>query len=78
MYSTDGARTRWVTTKSGKRYWFDSEAADAACEIFPKYLRHSKGEWAGRPFNLTRWERRIVRKLFGWKRPDGTRRYRRL
>ncbi|HOX23564.1 MAG TPA: terminase large subunit, partial [Elusimicrobiales bacterium] len=40
------------------------------------YLTHVKGEWAGMPFKLERWQREIVRTLFGWKRPNGTRRYR--
>ena len=58
--------------------WFDDAAADAACAFFPKYLRHTEGEWAGRPFALQPWQAdRIIRPLFGWKRPDGTRRYRR-
>ncbi len=35
-----------------------------------------KGEWAGQPFRLAEWERQIVRDLLGWKREDGTRRYR--
>lgn len=35
-------------------------------------------EWAGKPFQLIEWqERELIRPLFGWKRPDGTRRYRR-
>ena len=38
----------------------------------------TEGEWAGRPFVLEPWqENDIVRPLFGWKRADGTRRYRR-
>lgn len=37
---------------------------------------HSKGEWAGKPFVLEAWERSLVRDLFGWKRADGTRLYR--
>lgn len=59
-------------------FWFDEAAADAACAFFPKYLRHTEGEWAGRPFHLSDWERDIVRAVFGWKRPDGTRRYREI
>jgi phage terminase large subunit-like protein len=78
VYTTDANGIRWIIAKSGKRYWFDKQAADAACAFFPTYLRHTKGEWYGRPFVLTRRERRIVRKVFGWKRPDGTRRYRRI
>lgn len=57
--------------------WFDRAAADAACAFFPRYLRHTEGEWAGRPFELAPWQaERIVRPLFGWKRADGTRLYR--
>jgi phage terminase large subunit-like protein len=60
------------------RYWFDERAADKAAAFFPRYLRFTKGEWAGRPFVLEKWqEEDIIRPLFGWKRKDGTRRYRR-
>lgn len=59
-------------------YWFDEAAASAAVEFFPRYLRFTAGEWAGRPFTLEPWQADdIIRPLFGWKRPDGTRRYRR-
>lgn len=58
-------------------FWFDEAAADRACRFFPKFLRHVKGEWAGQPFELMEWTKeRLVRPLFGWKRKDGTRRYR--
>lgn len=61
------------------KYWFDEAAAKAAAEFFPRFLRHTEGEWAGRPFVLADWqERDIVRQAFGWKRRDGTRRYRRV
>jgi phage terminase large subunit-like protein len=60
------------------RYWYDERAADAAAAFFPKYLRFTEGEWAGKPFVLEHWEEHdIIRPLFGWKREDGTRRYRR-
>lgn len=59
-------------------YWFDEAVADKAAGFFPKHLRLTKGEWAGRPFELEGWqEHDIIRPLFGWKRADGTRRYRR-
>lgn len=57
-------------------YWFDDRAADAACRFVETYCRHTLGEWSGRPFELLAWERHAVREAFGWKRPDGTRRYR--
>jgi phage terminase large subunit-like protein len=59
-------------------YWFDKAAADRACEFFPRFLVHTKAEWAGQPFELEKWQRNeIIRPLFGWKRrADGLRRYR--
>ncbi|HEV2378704.1 MAG TPA: terminase TerL endonuclease subunit [Terriglobia bacterium] len=56
--------------------WFDAGAADRAVKFF-ELLRHYKGEWAGRPFHLERWQSdAIIRPLFGWRRQDGTRRFR--
>lgn len=55
--------------------WFDDAAAEHAIDFF-KFLRHSKGEWAGRVFELELWNKFIVGSLFGWKRGDGLRRYR--
>ena len=59
-------------------YWYDERAADKAARFFPEHLVFSEGEWAGKPFVLEPWEEDdIIRPLFGWKRADGTRRYRR-
>lgn len=56
--------------------WFDIEAAQHA-ESFFLLLHHSKGKWAGQPFELQPWQRdQIIYPLFGWKRADGTRRFR--
>jgi phage terminase large subunit-like protein len=62
-----------------QEFVFDEAAADVAVAFFAQILRHSKGEWAGEHFVLEPWQRdQIVRPLFGWKRTDGTRRYRML
>lgn len=67
-------RERW---EDGE-YWFDDRAGAAAVGFFHDHLRFTEGEWAGRPFKLEPWqENDIVRPLFGWKRADGTRQYRR-
>ncbi len=59
-------------------YWYDEAAAEAAVAFFPDYLCFTDAEWAGKPFTLEDWQANdIVRPLFGWKRKDGTRRYRR-
>lgn len=58
-------------------FWFDEKAADRACLFFEKYLCHIKGELAGHPFILEEWQKeKIIRPVFGWKRSDGTRKYR--
>lgn len=58
-------------------FWFDEAAADRAVAFFDKVLTHTKGEWAGQPLKLSDWQANgIIRPLFGWKRADGTRRYR--
>jgi phage terminase large subunit-like protein len=67
-----------VETMGGETFTFDSRAADRVCNFFAWYLTHTKGEFDGRPFTLERWQRLVLRRLFGWKRADGTRRYRTL
>jgi phage terminase large subunit-like protein len=59
-------------------YWYDETAADDAVAFFSTFLHFTKDEWAGKPFRLEPWqEHDIIRPLFGWKRANGTRRYRR-
>lgn len=70
----DDLRGLWVSGDN----WFDVDAAEAAVDFFPRYLCFTSGEWAGRPFTLEDWQADdIIRPLFGWKREDGTRLYRR-
>ena len=57
-------------------YWWDEHAANRVVEFIERFCRHHKGEWAGQPFRLEPWQREIVRTIFGWRRPDGTRRFR--
>jgi len=58
-------------------FWFDRKAADLVIRFFEQLLHHSKGEWAGELFSLQEWQRELLRELCGWKRADGTRKYRR-
>lgn len=56
---------------------YDEAAAERAVGFFEDLLVHVKGEWAGEPIRLAPWQADdIIRTLFGWKRSDGTRRYR--
>ena len=56
--------------------WFDPKAAQLALDFFTECLTHVKGKLARKPFVLAAWEKSIVANIFGWKRLDGTRRYR--
>jgi len=56
---------------------FDHEAADRAFRFFETVLKLSEGQFEGRPFLLHPSQAFIVGSLFGWKRKDGARRFRR-
>ena len=57
-------------------FW-DPEAERRALGFFPHVLRLSQGQFEGRPFELHPAQQFIVGSIFGWKRADGTRRFRR-
>lgn len=57
--------------------WFDVEAAQYAFDFFEKVLKLSEGQFEGLPFQLHPSQAFIVGSIFGWKREDGTRRFRR-
>lgn len=75
-YERDERDQALAKTGHPKGFWFDQTAGDYAVRWFEKYCRHHKGEWAGRPLLLERWQKWILSRIFGWKRPDGTRRFR--
>lgn len=57
--------------------YFDQEAADYAFGFFEGVLKLSEGQFEGKPFELHPSQAFIVGSLFGWKRENGTRRFRR-
>ncbi len=57
--------------------WFDVEAADRAFGFFENVLKLSEGQFEGQPFILHPSQAFIIGSLFGWKRADETRRFRR-
>ena len=68
-----------LKTYSGKSgaFWFDTKAAHDIC-WFIENLLHVKGEWAkrGETIKLEGWQHFILTTAFGWKKQDGTRRFR--
>ena len=53
---------------------YDKAAADYAVR-FIECLAHTKGTWAGKPFELIDWQERIIRDLFGILKPNGYRQF---
>ena len=53
---------------------YDKDAADFAV-MFIESLCHTKGTWAGRPFELIDWQEQIIRDLFGILKPNGYRQF---
>ncbi len=56
--------------------FFDERAASRFAVFASTFCVHSKGVWAGSPIELEPWQRFIFDQLFGWKRADGSRRFR--
>ena len=53
---------------------YDKDAADYAV-MFIESLCHTKGTWAGNPFELIDWQEQIIRDLFGVLKPNGYRQF---
>lgn len=62
--------TRFMATTSH----YDKDAADYAV-MFIESLCHTKGTWAGKPFELIDWQEQIIRDLFGVLKPNGYRQF---
>jgi len=64
-----------LETGNERGLWFDEDAAQRVVDFF-KFLKPSKGEWANQPIELLDWQVFVLANIFGWKRADGTRRFR--
>ena len=53
---------------------YDKSAADYAV-MFIENLCHTKGTWAGKPFELIDWQEQIIRDLFGTLKANGYRQF---
>jgi len=53
---------------------YDKSYADYAVS-FIEALSHTKGTWAGKPFELIDWQERIIRDIFGIIKPNGYRQF---
>lgn len=74
----NAAAARWETHQG--KYYFDAAAADQACRFPAEFLKHHIGEFAGQPFELMEYQKKLLtRVIFGWKKAsNGTRRFRKV
>lgn len=75
----NSCRRHLLDMKDGKRRGlrFDASAATEAFGFFENVLKLSEGQFDGQPFKLHDSQAFIIGSLFGWKRANGTRRFRR-
>lgn len=57
-------------------YWFDETEANDVVQFFSQCLKHVKGAKGGQPFDLEPHQQAKTGCIFGWKQPNGLRRYR--
>ena len=62
------------TIFKGEQSYYDKDAADMAVN-FINCLKHTKGEWFGKNFDLIDWQEQIIRDVFGTMKPNGYRRF---
>jgi phage terminase large subunit-like protein len=67
---------RFIRTESDEAallegYRFSLKRAERVETFGRRYVHHGEGRWAGKPFELMRWQReRVVHPLFGWIHKD--------
>ncbi len=59
-------------------YHYDSDRGQHVIDFFEVFIKHSKGEWAGRPVKLELWQKAMLAGCFGFVDDDGIRRFQRL
>jgi len=69
-HDSDLLKTDW-------QFYFDEAEAERVLSMF-QLFRHSKGEHAGKPFEIMPWFAAIVYMAYGWRRNGGGRRFRKV
>lgn len=63
------------TDDHGNNWFFDRYAGERVIRWIETFCVHKKGQWRGQKLKLARWQRKIIRQIFGWKTPEGFRRF---
>lgn len=74
-----GQKHKWACMRflkdcNSKKFIWDEKSAAKIVKWF-KYLHHSKGILAGKPIELTTWQKFSLCQVYGWKRKNGLRRF---
>jgi len=64
-----------LKTAKSRNIYFDAEAGMRVVNFF-SLLKHYKGTYQGQSFTLLPWQAFFIYCLFGWKKADGSRRFR--
>lgn len=64
-----------LASAKARGLWFDAKEATKALSFF-RMLRFTKARWAGKVFQPEPWQRFFIGATYGWKRENGSRRYR--
>lgn len=64
-----------LDTGKDRGLYFDEKEADRHINFF-KTLRHTKGAWAGKRYQLSLYQEFLIAMVDGWKKDDGLRRFR--
>lgn len=88
MLTERGAKTKakrdgwveWIRSEADLRAarrgcHFDVAAAERPIWFFRNALTHTESHHAGKPFDPIPWQADLLRQLYGWKRPNGLRRF---
>ncbi len=67
---------RYDAIKTAGQSEWNPATAKHAIQFIEGLCKFTEGSWAGKPFVLLPWQRALVANLYGWIKPDGTRRYR--
>lgn len=59
-----------------KGFYFDAKEAESAVRFIEARCHHWQDPYQGKRFILEPWQRELIEDLFGWKRADGSLRYR--
>jgi phage terminase large subunit-like protein len=71
---------RWIRNPSDtlaieRGCWFDESVGGMICDFIETFCVQSQDRWDGQPIKLLDWERDFTMRLFGWRKPDGRRRF---